>query len=195
MNRKAELERKTKETAVKISLDLDGKGQADVSTGIPFFDHMLTIVAVHGFMDLTVRAQGDIEVDSHHTVEDVGIVLGDVIANALGDRKSIRRYGYAVTPMDDALAHVAIDLSRRPYLVFQVPAGGMLGRAFDRELAKEFFKSLANRSGMNLHIAVPYGENEHHVLEAVFKSFGRALHQATGIDKRIRDVRSSKGSL
>ena len=195
MNRKAELERKTKETAVKVGIDLDGKGRADVSTGIAFFDHMLALVAVHGFMDLTIRAQGDIEVDSHHTVEDVGILLGDVIDSALGDRKSIRRYGFAVTPMDDALATVSIDLSRRPYLVFQVAAGDTLERAFSRGLAKEFFKSLANHSGMNLHIAVPYGENEHHILEAVFKSFGRALHQAAGIDERIRDVRSSKGSL
>ncbi len=195
MRRKAEIERKTQETAVRVSIDLDGNGEVDVKTGIPFFDHMLTLVAVHGFLDLSIHAQGDIEVDSHHTVEDVGIVLGDVVDKALGDRKGVRRYGFAVTPMDDALATVAIDLSRRPYLVFQVPPVDMFERAFNRSLAKEFFKSLVNRSGMNLHISVPYGENEHHLLEAVFKSFGRALHQAAGIDDRIRDLRSSKGSL
>jgi imidazoleglycerol-phosphate dehydratase len=142
-----------------------------------------------------VHAQGDIEVDSHHTVEDVGLVLGDAVEKALGDRKSIRRYGYAVTPMDEALATVVIDLSRRPYLVFQMPTGAVVERSFNRSLAKEFFKSLSNRAGMNLHITVPYGENEHHILEAAFKSFGRALNQAVTRDERINGVRSSKGSL
>jgi len=195
MNRKAEIERKTRETAVTMAISLDGKGQADISTGIPFFDHMLTLFAVHGFFDLRLRARGDIEIDSHHTVEDVGIVMGDLIETALGERSGIRRYGYAVTPMDDALAMVAVDLSRRPYLVFQVPAGETAERSFNRSLAKEFFKSIANHGGMNLHVNVPYGENEHHILEAAFKSFGRALQQAVGLDARVRGVRSSKGSL
>jgi imidazoleglycerol-phosphate dehydratase len=195
MNRKAEIERKTRETAVTVAINLDGKGQTDVSTEIPFFDHMLTLFAVHGFFDLRLRAKGDIEIDSHHTVEDVGIVLGDAIERALGERSGIRRYGFAVTPMDEALAMVAIDLSRRPYLVFQVPACDAPEKAFNRSLAKEFFKSVANHGGMNLHINVPYGENEHHILEAGFKSFGRALQQAVGLDARIRGVRSSKGSL
>lgn len=195
MNRKAELERRTRETAIRISLDLDGSGSTAVTTGIPFFDHMLTLFGAHGFIEMSLHAQGDLDVDSHHTVEDVGIVLGDAIANALGDRNGIRRYGFAVTPMDDAQASVAVDLSRRPYLIFQVPPGEMTERSFNRSLAKEFFRALANHVGMNLHITVPYGENEHHILEAVFKSFGRALRQAVSLDERIRGVRSSKGML
>jgi imidazoleglycerol-phosphate dehydratase len=195
MSRKAELERRTRETAIRVSLDLEGAGPPQVSTGLPFFDHMLTLVGIHGFVDMSLHAQGDLEVDSHHTVEDVGIVLGDALQAALGDRKGIRRYGFAVTPMDDALAHVAVDLSQRPYLVFRLPACEVTDRAFNRSLAKEFFRALANHVGMNLHIIVPYGENEHHILEAVFKSFGRALRQAVSIDERISGVRSSKGML
>jgi imidazoleglycerol-phosphate dehydratase len=195
MSRKAEIERKTRETSIAVAIDLDGQGKADIRTGIPFFDHMLTLFAVHGFFDLRLRAQGDIEIDSHHTVEDVGIALGAAIERALAERSGIRRYGYAVTPMDDALAMVAVDLSRRPYLVFQLPACESGERSFNRSLGKEFFKSAANHGGMNLHINVPYGDNEHHVLEAVFKSFGRALSQAVGVDPRISGVRSSKGSL
>jgi imidazoleglycerol-phosphate dehydratase len=195
MNRKVELERKTRETAIRVSLDLDGVGPPQASTGIPFFDHMLNLFGIHGFIDMTLHAHGDLEVDSHHTVEDVGIVLGDAIQTALGDRNGIRRYGFAVTPMDEALATVAIDLSRRPYLVFQVPSVEGTGQTFNRSLAKEFFRALANHIGMNLHITVPYGENEHHILEAVFKSFGRALRQAVSIDERISGVRSSKGML
>jgi imidazoleglycerol-phosphate dehydratase len=195
MNRKSDLERKTRETAIRISMDVDGTGSSEVVTGIPFLDHMLTLFAVHGFVELTLHAQGDIEVDFHHTVEDVGIVLGDAIENALGERIGIRRYGFAVTPMDDALASVAVDLSRRPYLVFNVPPCEASDRSFNRSLAKEFFRAVANHAGMNLHITVPYGENEHHILEAVFKSFGRALRQAMSIDERISGVRSSKGML
>jgi imidazoleglycerol-phosphate dehydratase len=195
MNRKAELERKTRETAIRISLDLDGTGAPQVATGIAFFDHMLTLFGTHGFVDMTLHAQGDLEVDAHHSVEDIGIVLGDAIQSALGDRHGIRRYGYAVTPMDDALATVAVDLSRRPYLVFLVPPGEAASPVFNRSLAKEFFRAIANHAGMNLHITVPYGENEHHILEAVFKSFGRALREAVSIDERIRGVRSSKGML
>jgi len=195
MNRKAELERRTRETAVRVALDLDGVAHPQVTTGIPFLDHMLTLFGIHGFVDVTLHAQGDLEVDSHHTIEDVGIVLGDAIQTALGDRSGIRRYGFAVTPMDDALAMVAIDLSRRPYLVYHVPSGEAAGLAFNRSLAKEFFRALANHAGMNLHITVPYGENEHHILEAIFKSFGRALRQAVSMDERIGGVRSSKGML
>jgi imidazoleglycerol-phosphate dehydratase len=195
MNRKAELERKTRETAIRVSLDLEGVGSPQIATGIAFFDHMLTLFAVHGFLEIALHAQGDLEVDSHHTVEDVGIVLGDALESALGDRNGICRYGHAVTPMDEALAEVAVDLSRRPYLVFQLPAGEGMEHTFNRGLAKEFFRALANRAGMNLHIRVPYGENEHHILEAVFKSFGRALRQAVSLDERISGVRSSKGML
>ena len=194
-HRQVELERRTRETFVKITLDLDGRGRAEIATGIPFFDHMLTLFCAHGFFDLAVRAQGDLEVDSHHTVEDVGLLLGDAFDAALGERQGIRRYGHAVTPMDEALATVAVDLSRRPYLVFRVPECASVERTFNRSLAKEFFKSLSNRGGMNLHIDVPYGENEHHLLEAAFKSLGRALGQAAACDARVEGVRSSKGAL
>jgi imidazoleglycerol-phosphate dehydratase len=196
MGRKAEIERITKETTVRLTIELDGEGRTDISTGIPFFDHMLTLTAVHGFFDITLQAKGDLEVDAHHTVEDVGIVLGDAVSSALGDRRGIRRYGHAVTPMDEALAAVTLDLSRRPYLVFDLPAGDTAEPSLNRVLVKEFFKSVANHGGLNLHVTVPYGENGHHVIEAVFKSFGRALRQAVDLDPRsVGGVRSSKGSL
>jgi imidazoleglycerol-phosphate dehydratase len=195
MGRTGSVTRATRETEIAVSIDLDGGGNTTVETGVPFFDHMLDAFGRHGLFDLAVRAQGDLEIDAHHTVEDVGIVLGSAVASAIGDRKGIRRYGYAVTPMDEALATVALDLSRRPYLVFQVPACDSAETSFNRILAKEFFKSVANHGGMNLHLTVPYGENEHHVLEAAFKSFGRALRQAVDLDPRSGGVRSSKGSL
>jgi len=195
MKRIAEIERKTKETAIRVSLDLDGTGISEISTGIAFFDHMLTLFAVHGFFDVTVKAKGDLEVDFHHTVEDVGIVLGDTLNRALGDRKGIKRYGHAVTPMDDALAAVSIDLSNRPYLAFNVPDVLSSGAIFNGIVAKEFFRALVNRGGFNLHINVSYGDNEHHILESIYKALGRALDQASSFDDRIVDVRSSKGSL
>ena len=195
MNRCAEVERKTRETNIRIALDLEGQGRAEISTGIAFFDHMLTLFAVHGFFDLTVHAEGDLEVDLHHTVEDVGLVLGEAVARALGERKGIKRYGHAVTPMDDALAAVTIDLSNRPFLVYQLPELKSTGIAFNPLQAREFCRALAIRGGMNLHINVAYGENEHHVLEAVFKALGRSLDQACSLDDRISGVRSSKGTL
>lgn len=195
MKRTAEVERKTKETDIKISLTIDGQGQTSMNSGIPFFDHMLTLLAVHGFFDLTVHAAGDLDVDFHHTIEDVGLVLGDAIRQALGKRIGIKRYGHAVTPMDDALAAVTIDLSNRPYLVCNLPDHAASGIALNPSLTKEFFKALVNRAGMNLHINVSYGDNDHHVVEAVFKAFGRALDQAASLDDRITGVRSSKGSL
>ena len=192
MSRRAEIERKTKETQILAQLDLDGTGNREVSTGIAFFDHMLDLFSVHGFFNLTLKATGDIEVDFHHTVEDVGIVLGDAINQALGDRKGIRRYGNAVTPMDDSLAQATIDLSNRPYLAYNLPADFWPEFA---DLAKEFFRSIANHAGMNLHINVAYGQNDHHVTEAIFKSFGRALDQAVSVDDRITRVHSSKGRI
>jgi len=195
MKRTAEVERITKETNIRISLKLDGRGLAEISSGIPFFDHMLTLLAVHGFFDLSVHAEGDLDVDFHHTVEDVGLVLGQAVAEALNERKGIRRYGHAVTPMDDALATVTVDLSNRPYLVFNVPDTAASGTALNSSLTKEFFRALGNRGGMNLHINVAYGDNEHHVIESIFKAFGRALDQASSFDGRITGVRSSKGSL
>ncbi len=195
MKRKAEVERKTKETDIKISLVIDGQGQTNIASGIPFFDHMLTLLAVHGFFDLSVRAAGDLDVDFHHTVEDVGLVLGDTIREALGERKGIKRYGHAVTPMDDALATVTLDLSNRPYLICNVPEHVASGIALNPSLTKEFFRALVNRAGMNLHINVAYGDNDHHVVESIFKAFGRALDQATSLDRRITGVQSSKGTL
>ncbi|HDI60216.1 MAG TPA: imidazoleglycerol-phosphate dehydratase HisB [Desulfobacteraceae bacterium] len=194
-DRKASVGRKTSETDIRLELNLDGGGRAAVSTGIGFFDHMLTLFAVHGFFDLEVAAHGDLEVDAHHTVEDVGLALGDAVAGALGDRRGIRRYGQAATPMDDALAVVTIDLSNRPFLVWHLPPGDFAAGSFDAPLAKEFFRALSNRGGMNLHVELPYGENGHHVLEAIFKSLGRALDQAVGREPRLRSVRSSKGVL
>ena len=195
MNRTATITRQTKETDIRIELNLDGFGRADITTGIPFFDHMLTLFTAHGFFDLTVAGKGDIDVDFHHTVEDVGLVLGDALTEALGDKKGIRRFGHAVTPMDETLSTVTVDLSNRPYLIFNIPVEGCKGRFFDTALAKEFFKSLSTRAGMNLHINLSYGENEHHIVESIFKSFGRALDQATRPDDRIRGVRSTKGML
>lgn len=196
MERIAEVKRKTKETEINIKLDISGTGNHEISSGIPFFDHMLSLFAVHGFFDVSIFAKGDIEVDFHHTVEDVGLVLGDAFDKALGDRKGIKRYGHAVVPMDDALTSVTVDLSNRPFLVYNVSditcssAG-----SFDIHIAKEFFRAFATRSGMNLHINVLYGENEHHVIESIFKAAGKALDQATSFDDRISTVCSTKGSL
>ena len=195
MKRTADIERETNETHIRVSLNLDGQGQAEISSGIPFFDHMLNLFTVHGFFDLSLHAKGDLEVDFHHTVEDVGLVLGQAVADALGERKGIRRYGHAVTPMDDALAAVTIDLSNRPFLVYNAPEQPVSETGLSPSLAKEFFRALVNRAGMNLHINVPYGENEHHVIESIFKAFGRALDEASSFDERIAGVRSSKGVL
>jgi len=193
--RTAEVERSTKETKIKAELVLEGGGIHEISTGIPFFDHMLTLFAVHGFFDLKIKAIGDIDVDYHHTMEDVGLVLGDAFAKALGDRKGIRRYGYAVVPMDDALSSVAIDLSNRPYLVYAVPDLFMRQTSAYTNQFKEFFRAFSNRSGMNLHVQTAYGENDHHVIESIFKAFARSLDQAVSMDGRVRQVHSSKGLL
>jgi imidazoleglycerol-phosphate dehydratase len=195
MARTIRIERKTSETQVNVELNLDGQATADVDTGIAFFDHMLTLFCVHGGFDLKIRAKGDLEVDFHHTVEDVGLVLGDAVSRALDDRVGIRRYGFAVTPMDDALAEVAVDLSNRPFLVYRLPTVAASGARFDPGLAKEFFRAFAVKGGMNLHVNVKYGENEHHVLEAIYKSVGRALRQAVFIDPQRHGVRSSKGII
>jgi imidazoleglycerol-phosphate dehydratase len=195
MARIAEVERITKETRIKLKLNLDGTGESEIATGIGFFDHMLTLFCVHGFFDVSLDAQGDLNVDYHHTIEDVGLVLGDALTKALGDRKGIHRYGHAVTPMDDALCSVAVDLSNRPYLVYRLPGTMLAETSFDAPLVKEFFRSFANRAGLNLHINVAYGENQHHILESIFKTAGRALDQAISLDERIVGVRSSKGSL
>jgi len=195
MDRTAESDRKTKETSIRIVLKLEGTGNHEIATGIPFFDHMMTLFCVHGFFDLSVDAKGDIDVDYHHTIEDVGLVLGDAFDRALGDRKGIQRFGYAVTPMDDALAAVAVDLSKRPFLVYNIPARANSEGLSFLPLTKEFLRAFSNRCGMNLHVNVFYGDNEHHINESIFKALGRALEQAVSFDTRVKDIRSSKGIL
>ncbi len=195
MKRIADLERTTKETQISVKLNLDGSGRNKINTSVGFFDHMLTLFSVHGLFDLTLSATGDIEVDYHHTVEDVGLVLGAAIKSALGDYKGIARYGLSTVPMDDALAQVVIDLSNRPYLVFKLPTPMVHQNGFDASLAKEFFRAVAQKGGLNLHIDVAYGDNWHHMVEAVFKAFARALRQAVALDARVKGVPSSKGSL
>ncbi len=195
MDRKTNISRKTKETNIVIELDLDGSGKADISTGIPFFDHMLTAFTVHGFFDLEIKAKGDLDVDFHHTVEDIGIVLGQVLTKALKNKDQIVRFGNSAVPMDDALSNVTIDLSNRPYLVYNFPDEIKAKGEFDIYLAKEFFQALCVNGAFNLHINANYGVNEHHVLESIFKALGKALHMATRIDEKISGALSSKGSL
>jgi len=196
MLRKATIERKTKETDIKISLNLDGTGEYNIRTSVPFMDHMLSALARHGFFDLTIKAKGDTEIDDHHTVEDLGIAFGQALKKALGDSKGIRRYGDATVPMDETLAQVVMDLSGRPYLAYQVdlPKKYKL-KDFDPGLAEDFFQSVANHAGMNLHIRLHYGRDVHHMLEGIFKAFGRALDQATSLDPRIKGVLSTKGKF
>jgi len=195
MSRTAELSRKTKETQIKLSLNLDGAGKASVATGVGFFDHMLDLLARHSLIDLTVEAAGDLHVDAHHTVEDVGIVLGQALEKALGDKRGIFRYGWAIVPMDESLAQVAIDLSGRPAFVFNVNFRGDSIGGFPVELVDEFFKAVATTAKMNLHVTVPYGGNNHHIAEAIFKATAKALRQAVSNDPRNPDVPSTKGSL
>ena len=195
MARKAELNRETKETKIALSVDIDGSGTINAETGIGFFDHMLTHIAKHGLFDLVVKAKGDLEIDAHHTVEDVGICLGKAFAQALGDMKGIARFGHAVIPMDEALAMVAIDFSGRPFLVFQADLPrGKVGD-FDSELTEEFFRAFAVNSRTTLHIVLRYGTNLHHCIEGIFKAFARALDAATRLDPRVSGVPSTKGML
>ena len=194
-SRVASCSRVTKETQIEVTLNLDGTGKTDISTGIGFFDHMLSGFARHGLFDLTVKVTGDLEVDSHHTIEDTGIVLGQTIAKALGDKKGIKRYGHFMLPMDEVLVLSAIDLSGRPYLNFDATfTCDKLGE-LDTEMVKEFFYAISYTAGMNLHIRVLSGGNNHHMIEAMFKAFAKALDQATVIDPRITDILSTKGSL
>jgi imidazoleglycerol-phosphate dehydratase len=195
MSRTATVERITKETAIKLSIDLDGSGKGAICTSVPFLDHMLDLFARHGLFDLEIEARGDIDIDFHHTVEDIGIVLGQAIREALGDKQGIRRYGQATVPMDETLASVATDLSGRPYLVYNVRLPKVKIGEFDVELAREFFQALVNNLGANLHINVMYGDNVHHILEACFKATARALDTATQLDPRIQGVMSTKGTI
>jgi imidazoleglycerol-phosphate dehydratase len=193
--RTAAIARNTLETRIKLELDLDGSGIYDVRTGIGFFDHMLAQIARHGRLDLTIQAEGDLEVDPHHTVEDVGIVFGQALKQALGEKKGIKRYGDATIPMDEALALAALDLSGRPYLKLRAELGkGRLGD-FDLELVEEFFQAISVHAGMNIHLRLLDGSNLHHCCEALFKSFGRALAAAVTIDERMGGIPSTKGIL
>ena len=195
MKRQFQGERKTKETEIDIELKLDGTGKYDISTGVGFFDHMLEQVAKHGFMDMKLRATGDLQVDDHHTVEDVGIVLGMAIKEALGDKAGIKRYATQFTPMDEALSMVTMDISGRPFLHFEVSFIGERVGGFEVQLVEEFFRAVAFNSGITLHIRSLYGKNNHHIIESIFKSFGRALDEATALDPRIKGVLSTKGAL
>ncbi len=195
MGRTALVRRKTAETDVAVELNLNGVGRHEVQTEIPFLDHMLAQLAKHGLFDLTVNAKGDLQVDLHHTVEDVGIALGDAFGQAMGDKRGIRRFGSALVPLDEALARVVIDISGRPYLVYQAPQlAGRIGN-FDVALVKEFMRAFSVQMKINLHISVLYGENLHHCVEAVFKALAKSLDLATAIDPRIIDIPSTKGSL
>ncbi|MDO8447081.1 MAG: imidazoleglycerol-phosphate dehydratase HisB [Deltaproteobacteria bacterium] len=193
--RKAKIERKTLETGVELELVIDGSGEHDISTGIPFFDHMLTHIAKHGFFDLKVAATGDTEVDFHHSVEDIGICLGQAFKTALDGCKGIARYGSALVPMDEALVSVAIDIGGRPSLVFNADIKREKVGDFDTELVEEFLKAFSNHLGCNLHVNALYGSNAHHIIEAIFKSLAKALDAATTIDKRVKGVLSTKGKL
>ena len=193
--RKGEVTRETSETHILMNLELDGQGTSDVSTGVGFLDHMLELFARHGLFDLEVRCKGDLEVDAHHTVEDVGICLGLAVKEALGSAKGIKRYGWVILPMDEALATVALDLGGRPYLAVSLPTlDGDIG-GFAMELLPEFFQAFCNNAGANLHIRVDSGRNRHHMAEAIFKAFSKALDQAVTVDPRVEGVLSTKGRL
>jgi imidazoleglycerol-phosphate dehydratase len=195
MSRNASIERITRETRIKLTLELDGKGEAKICTSVPFLDHMLDLFTRHGLFDLQIEATGDIDIDFHHTVEDIGIVLGTAFREALGDKQGIHRYGQATVPMDETLASVAVDLSGRSYLVYNVRLPKIKIGEFDVELAREFFQAFTSNVGANLHLNVMYGDNVHHILEACFKGVARALDMATQLDPRIDGVMSTKGKL
>lgn len=193
--RRAEIKRDTFETKITMSIDIDGTGENSISTGIGFFDHMLTHISKHGFMDLDVNAKGDIEVDCHHTIEDVGIVLGKCIAKALGDKKGIKRYGFFILPMDEALMLCSMDISGRAYLNFDVTFPTQKCGDMDMEMVEEFFRAVTANAGIDMHIKMLEGKNSHHIAEGVFKAFGKALDMATSYDDRIEGVLSTKGML
>ena len=191
----AEIKRKTAETQISVKLNLDGEGKCDIATGIGFLDHMLTLLAKHSFMDLTVKAKGDLEVDSHHTVEDIGIVLGEALREALGDKAGIHRYGNCFIPMDETLAQACLDFSGRPFLIFGAEIPKIKLGNYDTEMTEEFFRAIAMHCGLTLHIRVLYGSNVHHIIEAVFKAFARAVAEAAAVDPKVKGVMSSKGVL
>ena len=193
--RQASVSRATKETRIELLLCVDGKGEGSIATGVGFFDHMLDLLSRHGLFDLTVKATGDTEVDAHHTVEDVGICLGQALKEALGDRKGIRRFGDCTAPMEDSLAQIALDLGGRGALVFRADFPTEKTGEFDLQLIEEFLSAFSANGGMNLHVTVPYGKNSHHIAEAIFKGLAKALDWATQVDPRVSDVPSTKGTL
>lgn len=195
MVRTSSMERNTNETKIRLDLNIDGTGVAEIASGVGFFDHMMNGFARHGLFDVKLKVDGDLEVDCHHTIEDTGIVLGDAIRTAVGDKKGIRRYGSCILPMDEALVLCAVDLSGRPYLVFDAEFTADRCGDMDTEMAREFFYAVSYAGMMNLHIKVLYGSNNHHIMEAMFKAFAKALDQATMYDERITDVLSTKGTL
>ncbi len=195
MARTATISRTTKETEISLTLNLDGRGTHAIESGVPFLDHMLTQIARHGFFDLQVSAKGDLEIDAHHTVEDLGICLGEAFKQALGDKSGVRRYGRGTMPMHEALAAVVLDFSGRPFLVYNVPLPKAQIGNFELELVEEFFTAFCNHAGANLHVNLAYGDNLHHIVEAVYKAFARALDEATQLDPRVEGVLSSKGTL
>jgi imidazoleglycerol-phosphate dehydratase len=194
-SRRAEVTRKTRETSVSVALNLDGDGQGDVRTGVPFLNHMLESFARHGFFDLKVEASGDLHIDEHHTVEDVGIVLGRAFRQALGDRSGIRRFGEATVPLDEALCTAVIDISGRSYLAYHVPIKQERVGSFQTMLVHDFMKALSDEVGMNLHLNLHGGRNPHHIIEAAFKSLARAMDQATSVEPRVSGALSTKGTL
>ena len=194
--RSATVQRKTAETDIALTLAIDGRGASSIDTGVPFFDHMLTLFAKHGLFDLTVKAKGDVDVDYHHTVEDVGLVLGQAFKEALGDKVGIKRYGFFILPMDESLARIVVDVGGRPHLVYEANAPTMFVRDFNIVLVKEFCRAFSNALGANLHVQLVYGEEPHHVAEAIFKCLARALDMATQIEPRAADqLPSTKGQL
>ncbi len=196
MERTATIERKTRETEIRLTLNLDGRGVSNIDTGVPFMDHMLRLMSAHGFMDLDIHGRGDTEIDDHHTVEDLGICLGTALGRALGDKAGIRRYGCSIVPMDEALARVVLDISNRPFLSYRVDIKAQTTGSFDVGLAREFFRAVVTNSGMTAHVDLFYGEDAHHAIEAVFKAFGRALDEAAGPDERLGGTPlSTKGTL
>jgi len=195
MARTVSLNRKTSETQISLRINFDGKGKSEIDTGVPFFNHMLELMAKHGFFDLALKAKGDLDVDFHHSIEDIGIILGEAIKKGLDNKKGIRRYGFSSVPMDETLAQVTIDICNRAHLVYKLPiTRGKIG-TFDIEVVKEFFQAFSNASGITVHINVPYGSNRHHIVEAIFKAFGKALCDAVTLDPRVQGVLSTKGVL
>ena len=194
-SRQASITRTTSETQVRVTIALDGRGQGKINTTIPFLDHMLMLLAKHGFFDITIQAKGDTDIDDHHTVEDIGIVLGTAFKEALGTKAGIRRFGWAAVPLDETLAQVTVDLSGRPYLVYRLELPQRRIKAFDLGLFEDFFQAFVTHGGLNLHVNLQYGRNPHHIMEAVFKALAKALDQATSLDDRVSGVLSTKGSL